>query len=93
MLAELATVKARLSIDVADTSHDALLNQFIEVVTGMFDRATGRTLARTVDFTQEFSGEEMDIALELYPFESLKSFEVKEDEEVTGGWLRRRRSI
>ncbi len=84
MITELDTVKARLGI--ADTSKDTLLTQFITACGGLFDRATGRTLARTVDFTQEFSGEQMNIALECYPFESLKSFEIKEDEEVSG-WV------
>ena len=39
-------------------------------------------VARTVDFAQEFSGEEMDVALECYPLESVKGFEVKEEDSV-----------
>lgn len=76
MLAQLATVKDRLGI--LDSTHDALLTMALQAMSMRFDLETGRTLARTVDATFEFQGDETDLAVACYPIESVAGFEVME---------------
>jgi len=51
MLTQLSTVKTRLAIDEFDLTYDAILTNAISF---RFDNETNRTLARTVNITQEF---------------------------------------
>jgi hypothetical protein len=83
MLTQLATVKSRLAI--ADTTHDALLTSAIRAVSARFDKETTRTLARTVDITDEFPADDTEILPRCYPIETVTKFELKTDE--TEGWV------
>ena len=65
MLTQLSTVKDRLAITVA--TYDTLLTNAIKAVSDRFDQLTNRTLSRTVDITQEFIGNDMEIILGCYP--------------------------
>src|SRR5580765_7418955 len=85
MLVQLATVKARLEIAPADTSKDDLLTRAIEAVGVRFDRECNRTLARTVDATQEFEAGDTEIIARCYPIEAVTKFELKVSE--TEGWV------
>jgi hypothetical protein len=85
MLAELATVKARLAILPTDVSQDELLTRAIEAVSSRFDRECNRTLARTVDATQEFGAGETEIIARCYPIETVTKFELKTNE--AEGWV------
>ncbi len=87
MLTQLATVKARLDILPGDTSKDELLTRAIEAVSARFDRECNRTLARTVDATQEFDAGDREIVGRCYPIESVSKFELKSSE--TEGWVDR----
>src|SRR5436190_12042476 len=82
MLAQLSTVKTRLAIDEFDLTYDAILTNAISF---RFDNETNRTLARTVNITQEFDAEDTEICLACYPFESLTRFELKTTE--AEGWI------
>jgi hypothetical protein len=55
MLTTLATVKARLAIDEFDLTYDTILTNAINAISFRFDKETNRTLARTVNITQEFA--------------------------------------
>ena len=85
MLTQLLTVKARLGIAGADTTHDATLTALIESVSARFDRECRRTLARTVDTTQEFRADECMLILACYPLEEVSQWELKSNE--AEGWL------
>src|SRR5580765_6150511 len=85
MLTTLATVKTRLEIDAFDLSHDEILTNAINAISFRFDKETNRTLARTVNFTQEFDADDTEICLACYPFESLTRFELKTTE--AEGWI------
>ena len=85
MLTQLATVKARLDILPGDTSADDFLTRAIEAVSARFDRECNRTLARTVDATQEFAGSDTEIIARCYPIETVTKFELKTSE--AEGWL------
>jgi hypothetical protein len=85
MLAQLSTVKARLSLSPADTTYDAVLTSVIASITTRFDRETSRTLARTENATHEFDPLDTEILLLCYPIESVQKFELKTTEPE--GWL------
>jgi hypothetical protein len=85
MLTELATVKKRLAILPTDVSQDELLTRAIEAVSARFDRECNRTLARTVDITQEFEAGGTEIIAKCYPIEDVTGFELKTSE--AEGWV------
>src|SRR6516225_6965006 len=85
MLTQLATVKARLEILPSDVTHDDLLTRAIEAVSARFDRECNRTLARTVDATQEFGAGDTEIIARCYPVEAVTKFELKTSE--AEGWV------
>jgi hypothetical protein len=84
MLTQLSTVKARLGIDDFDVQFDTLLTNALRAVSARFDKETNRTLARTVNATQEFDICDTEIIVPCYPIESVTKFETKENE--TDGW-------
>ena len=63
MLTQLSTIKSRLSIPELDPQYDVLLTNAIKAVSARFDRETHRTLARTVDYRQEFDPTDTDISI------------------------------
>ena len=85
MLTQLSTIKARLNIDEFDLSSDSILTNAINAISVRFDKETNRTLARTVNITQEFDAADTEICLACYPFESLTRFELKTTE--AEGWI------
>jgi hypothetical protein len=85
MLTQLSTIKARLAIDDFNVQYDTLLTNAIRAVSARFDRETNRTLARTVDATDEFSADDTEIIVPCYPIESVSKFETKASE--TAGWV------
>ena len=85
MLAQLATVKARLDILPGDTSQDDLLTRAIEAVSARFDHECNRTLARTVGATEEFRAGDTEVIARCYPIETVTKFELKTSE--TEGWV------
>src|SRR3954453_6170141 len=85
MLTLLSTLKTRLAIDEFDLTYDAILTKAINAISFRFDKETNRTLARTVNITQEFDADDTEICLICYPFESLTRFELKTTE--AEGWI------
>ena len=85
MLTQLTTVKARLSLDLLDPLYDALLTSAIVAISARFDRETNRTLARTVDYQQEFAAAAIEFPAVCYPLESVTKFEIKTSEAT--GWI------
>ena len=80
MLTQLPTLKSRLAIDAYDLQYDTILTNAITAISIRFDKETNRTLARTVNFTQEFDACEFEICLACYPVESVTKFELKTTE-------------
>lgn len=88
MLTQLTTVKDRLALDPLDPlypTYDALLTRAIIAISARLDQETGRTLARTVDFKQEFDPGDTAVVAACYPIESIKRFELKLNE--ADGWI------
>ncbi len=84
MLTLLSTLKLRLAIPEIDTTQDALLTFAIEAVSARFDQECNRTLARTVDFQQEFPADANEIVARCHPVETVTRFETKATE--AAGW-------
>src|SRR6266700_3075887 len=85
MLTQLSTIKTRLAIDEFDLTYDTILTNAINAISFRFDEETNRTLARTVNITQEFDADDTEVCLACYPFESLTRFELKTTE--AEGWI------
>src|ERR1051326_1504378 len=85
MLAQLATIKARLGLTDLDVQYDALLTNAIKAISTRFDEETNRTLARTAVATYEFDADETEILVPCYPIEAVTKFELKTTE--AEGWL------
>ena len=85
MLTQLVTVKKRLEIALSDATYDEVLTRAIEAIGARFDRECNRTLARTVDLTQEFCADEIEIPAICYPIESISRFELRST--ATAGWI------
>ena len=66
MLTPLVTVKSRLGLALGEASYDEVLTRAIEAISARFDRECNRTLARTVDITQEFCADEIEIPAICY---------------------------
>jgi hypothetical protein len=85
MLAQLATVKARLALDPIDPTNDVLLLRAIIAVSARFDQETNRTLARTENAVFEFPADDSEIVVPCYPIEIVSKFELKSSE--AEGWV------
>src|SRR3982751_372676 len=85
MLTQLTTVKNRLAIDEFDLTYDTILTNAINAISFRFDKETNRTLARTVNITQEFAPTDTEICLACYPVETVTKFELKSTE--AEGWI------
>lgn len=83
MLVQLQTVKARLLI--SDNTDDTLLTNFIEQAGALFDKFCNRTFARAEAATQEFRGDEVEIAVARFPIEVIIGFDLKSNENES--WL------
>jgi hypothetical protein len=85
MLTQLVTVKKRLGIALTDATFDEALTRAIQAVSARFDRECNRTLARSVNITQEFCADEIEIPAICYPIESVAGFELRST--VKAGWV------
>jgi hypothetical protein len=85
MLTQLVTVKKRLGIAVSDATYDEALTRAVEAISTRFDRECNRTLARTVDITQEFCADEIEVPAICYPIEIVSGFELRST--VKAGWV------
>jgi hypothetical protein len=85
MLTELATIKARLGLENADTDEDVLLSNFLAHASGRFEKECNRLFERTVDFQEEFGGNETELRPSRCPVESVSAFALKTTE--SEGWI------
>lgn len=79
-LCQLASLKARLDIEAANTDDDDILTNAIAAVSARFDRECNRTLARGAAVVYEFAAEEREILPPRYPIETVSAFAVKSNE-------------
>lgn len=83
LLTQLTTVKNRLGI--TDTTDDTLLTNFIKSAGARFERECHRSLERSANAVEEFSGDVTEVRVARFPIESVSQFHLKENE--TEGWI------
>lgn len=84
MLARLTLLKERLLIPAYETGYDKLLEYFINFTSYRFEKECGRFFKRQENFAEEFPADQTELAVSLYPIESITSIEIKRNEQV--GW-------
>jgi hypothetical protein len=62
-----------------------MLTAVIQAISARFDHECHRTLARTVDATQEFDADSTAVLLRCYPLETVQRFDLKSTE--AEGWV------
>ena len=85
MLTQLSSLKARLAIPEADSTHNQLLTALIAAASAHFESRCGRVFGRASNAADEFDASAMNVCLRRYPVESVQRFEVKTDE--AEGWI------
>ena len=85
MLTTLTKIKARLKLETADVVDDALLTNFLNLVSNRFDSECRRTFARGAAITEEFDGDATELRVMRYPLEAVAGFDLKTSE--TAGWV------
>ena len=78
MLTQLDTLKARLGI--TDVTDDSLLTNFIKSASARFANECRRAFARAEAGATEFSADETEIRVVVYPIEIVIGFDLKTDE-------------
>src|SRR5436190_16410766 len=85
MLTQLSTLKSRLGLDSFDLDQDTLLTNYLKHASGRFAKECNRIFDRAAGATFEFAADEMQIAPDRYPIESVTSFDLKSNE--AEGWI------
>lgn len=80
----LSDLKTRLNIDQADTTHDARLNQLINIASTLADRYANRVFEYDGQAEDIFDADEREIVVTRYPIESVSEVQVRDD--VTDAW-------
>ena len=83
MLAQLSTVKTRCGITAS--TDDAVLTNFIELATGVFNRHCNRTFARSATATDEFAADHCELNLSRPPLETVSTWELLTSQ--ADGWV------
>src|SRR5438105_419612 len=85
MLAQLSTIKKRLSIDLFDTTDDVLITNILKMVSARFAAECNRTFDYGAGLTCEFRADQLCILVSRPPIELVSQFELKTNE--SEGWI------
>src|SRR6266700_1866140 len=85
MLTQLATLKARLGIELFDTTDDAILTNLLRHVSARFAAECNRTFDYAAGVTHEFRADQINIVVDRPPIELVSQFDLKTTE--SGGWV------
>jgi len=85
MLTQLATIKARLGLDLFDTTDDPLLTSLLKHVSARFAAECNRVFDYGTGLTYEFRADQINILVDHTPIQAVTQFDVKSSE--AEGWL------
>jgi len=85
MLTQLATIKARLGLDLFYTTDDVLLTSLLKHVSARFAAECNRTFDYGAALTYEFRADQLNIVVDHPPIQAVTQFELKSSEPE--GWL------
>lgn len=74
MLTQLTTLKSRLGLAAFETADDALLTNFIRLVSARFELECQRKFARAADAEFIFPGDARDLRVDRFPVEAASAF-------------------
>jgi hypothetical protein len=93
MLTQLPTVKARLGLAAYETNDDALLANFIRLVSARFELECNRRFARDPAAVYDFPADTLDVRVDRYPVEAVTGFYLKTSADadwtgpISAGWM------
>jgi len=85
MLTQLATLKARLGLELFDTAEDVGLTNLLRHVSARFAAECNRAFDYTAGASCEFRGDQINIVVDRPPIELVSQFELKSSE--SEGWI------
>jgi len=85
MLTQLATIKARLGLDLFDTADDNLLTSLLKHVSARFAAECNRVFDYGAGLTYEFRADQVNIVVDHPPIQAVTQFDLKSTE--AEGWL------
>jgi len=85
MLTQLSTLKARLGLDLFDTTDDVLLTSLLKHVSARFAAECNRVFDYGTGLTYEFRAEQLSILVDHPPIQSVTQFDLKSTE--AEGWI------
>ena len=80
MLTQLVTLKARLGLELFDTTDDAMLTNLLQHVSARFAAECNRTFDYAAGATYEFRANQVNIVVDRPPIELLSQFALKSSE-------------
>src|SRR5216684_2723151 len=85
MLAQLATVKLRLGIELFDTTQDDVLTSLLKHVSARFAAECNRVFDYGSGIPCEFRADQISINVDRPPIQSVSAFSLKDSEQ--DGWI------
>jgi len=85
MLTQLATLKARLGLELFDTTDDLMLTNLLRHVSARFAAECNRTFDYAAGATCEFRADQINIVVDRPPIELVTQFALKSSE--SEGWI------
>src|SRR5436309_5003266 len=85
MLTQLATLKARLGLEIFDTTDDIILTHLLRHVSARFAAECNRTFDYGAGVTNEFRADQINIVVDHPPIELVSRFDLKTSE--SEGWI------
>jgi hypothetical protein len=85
MLTTLPTIKSRLGLPAFETAADAVLTNFIKLVSARFELECDRRFARATEAVFDFTADACEVRADRYPIEAVAGFYLRSRE--TEDWL------
>jgi len=85
MLTQLSTLKARLGLEIFDTTDDATLTNLLRHVSARFAAECNRTFDFGAGVTNEFRADQINVVVDHPPIELISQFDLKSSE--SEGWI------
>src|SRR5438093_1606157 len=85
MLTQLSTLKARLGLEIFDTTDDTILTNLLRHVGARFAAECNRTFDYAAGVTNEFRADQINVVVDHPPIELISQFDLKTTE--SEGWI------
>src|SRR5438876_2490735 len=86
MLTTLPTLKSRLGIDAFDVKDDAVLTNFIQLVSARFENECNRKFGYAQNTVDEFQGDETELRVARFPLDETQAITFTRLTRAAEGW-------